>query len=423
MLDLLIAALLGSFAFAVYHTLGLEFLQTRVFNFNDIMFGSDFSRFIGDLTVLEASHHRTGVHPFFTLIFNPIGRFFTERFGSQEIASLVICNFFGALCIAVFYLILRRLKINRLLSFVFTAIYSFSATALLWSSVPESFAISSFGAMLLFFIYLSNLRGRTFYPLYGLASLFAFGVLTTNIVPIVILLWAHMRKKGERSKLSSDLLKLAVFTFFIIGIAAILASLQKSLYPSSLHFLDPQTYAREFRLFIYYEIVDKPLLFFTQVLPHFFTFNFVAPGFFATLEPKPLVSFDYSLFGAFPKIVVFTWCAWLVWSTALMVKRKIYLEKILWALFAFEIFYVALHSFYGVIEQFLYSLHYAFGVLLVFALPYSELQWKGNRLFYLLALLLLFLAFGFELAANIGFIDDTLLFLFGNHFQAWVSQS
>ncbi|MEM2914402.1 MAG: hypothetical protein QXH91_03225, partial [Candidatus Bathyarchaeia archaeon] len=301
--------------------------------------------------------------------------------------------------------------------------YAFSATALLWNSVPESFAISSFGAMFLFLIYLSNLGDKTFYPVYGIASLFAFGMLTTNIVPIVVLFWAHVRKKGRRSSVLNDFLKLAVFTIFIIGIAAILASLQKSLYPSSFHFLDLKTYAREFRLFIYYDVFDKPLLFFTQVLPHFFIFNFVAPGFFATLEPKPLVSFDYSLFGIFPKIVVFLWCAWLVFSIVVMVKRGIFSEKTFWVLFAFELFYAVLHSFYGVIEQFLYSLHYAFGILLIFALPYYELHWKEDRLFYALTLLLTFLAFSFEIAANVGFINDTLLFLFGNQFQAWVNQS
>ena len=422
MLDFFIAIFLGSFAFAVYHKIGLGFLQTSVFRFNDVIFGSDFFRFIGDLAKLEASHHRTGVHPLFVLIFNPLGRFFTDVFGSPELAALFICNFFGALNIALFYLIIRKLGANRLLSIVCTLVYEFSMTALVWSSVTESFSISCFGAMLLFLIYLSNLSDRSFYPIYGIASLIAFGVLTTNIVPIILLLWARLRKNGS-SKLFSDFSKITLFICAVVGVAAGLAWVQKILYPSSFYFLDPKTYAREMRLFVYYDIIEKPYILFTQVLPHFLAFNFVAPGFSVNFEHKPLIGFDYSLRGILPKIAVILWCVWVVWSIVLIVRKKIYLKTIFRALVAYELFYIVLHCFYGVIEQFLYSLHYAFGIVLMMALPHCQIKQGKSKSASLLVLALFFVVFGFELAANISFIRDTLAFLFGSDFQTWVNQA
>lgn len=160
----------------------------------DTYFGYDTPRVVSDLTFSQADHYKSSVHPFFVLLFNPLGSLLRHFCGSVETAVLM-GSFAGAIgvCLAYLYFLLLGLSVD--ISIVLTILFGFLVSQNLVSSVPETYIYSSLSIIIVQLLGLSVIKkiksgneniGRAAIIYFPLAVVFTFAVTITNVFQGVI---------------------------------------------------------------------------------------------------------------------------------------------------------------------------------------------------------------------------------------------
>ncbi len=205
----------------------------------DVYFSSDCGRVLANMrSRLESDHHRTNVHPLFSIIMHPVYRtvaFVTTGAGAGEkaespkfiAASQYLCGVGGAVAMALFFAVLRAMGTPRADSVVYCILGASSAFAIFWFTVPETYAwgsISILFALLVAAIGCSRpLRGFW----YWLASLGSFAITTTNWMVGLLATWTRMPFR-----------KAFLITVAVCVTASGLSIGQKLLFPSSWFFFN-----------------------------------------------------------------------------------------------------------------------------------------------------------------------------------------
>ena len=107
-----IKSILKIFLIAFTFNLSLLFIVNIFSNHlvsNGVFFNADTARVYDDMTSFEANHYRTKVHPLFVLFTQPFVLVLKKIFGELN-AVVIFQAFIGALCVVLFYLILRKLN-------------------------------------------------------------------------------------------------------------------------------------------------------------------------------------------------------------------------------------------------------------------------------------------------------------------------
>ena len=255
-----------------YLTIGLIWADAPAFDKKDVLFKADVSRVIDDMTDPDADHERTTVHPLFVLFLNPLGalgaRFSTDR----VFVAIVINSLFASLAVLLYYLILRGCSLNALYASLFSTVLAFSASHIVFSSIPETFIISTASLLLLLLVYLFFRHSRWFLFLFIPASIFSFGITSTNIVLCFILLFFAVAtgsfRKTTLEALSSILL--------ILVATSVAAWYQNRLYPTSSLFWEAFPYTEELN-WVSSDMIHKPLNTLSEAAPVFFLYNVIAP--------------------------------------------------------------------------------------------------------------------------------------------------
>lgn len=140
-----IEVLIFGVVFMIYAFLGLcisyKMIDTNIF------FGADNRRAFEDLACIKVNHYRTTVHPLFPLLAETITLFVNGIVNRSEMAVILIEAFCGALSVSLFYSILKRTNTEYLIRVLFTLIYGFSFSMLIFSTVPETFILSAVGLL------------------------------------------------------------------------------------------------------------------------------------------------------------------------------------------------------------------------------------------------------------------------------------
>ena len=148
-----VALLAFGASLALYFGIGQALAPGRMFERPDLALGTDVPRVIADLTRFEANHYRTKVHPLFVILLNPLGLALKELLGAPRPAALLLNAGAGALGVALFHLLLRRLGVAWIRAILWTALFALSSSQLFFGSIPETYAFSGASLLLLFVMF------------------------------------------------------------------------------------------------------------------------------------------------------------------------------------------------------------------------------------------------------------------------------
>ncbi len=369
---------------SVYYMSGSALAATPAFEENDVMFQLDTQRTVNDMTFYGGFHYRTKVHPVFVLMVNPVGEMLQRITGDPELAAVLLSSILGAAGIALFFLLVSTFLATTTTAFLLAVFFGVTSSQSLLSNIPgtSSLAVCSLLVTLIIFAY--SLRRKTV-PLipWILAGVFSLGVTTTNIAQTgICFLLACQAARGEKST-RFPWMKAAIFLAAVLGITAVLALIQRAIYPTSVLFFLPEAYTED----VHYAsllIFQTPVEILRQLFRNFLAVNIFAPlpvVFAMEGRSMPAISFtaasQYTIFGIAGLILWFSlWLTGLTESVRGMIgkasrqvsERGIFLAGLSLCL----LFNLVLHSFYGVepngtIEYFLYSGNFTLLVLGIFS--------------------------------------------------------
>jgi len=204
----------------------------------DVYFSADCGRVLANMrTRTDSDHHRTNVHPLFSIIMHPVYRTVALLAGANSetepespkfiTASYILSALGAAIAMALFFVILRVIGTPLPDSAVYCALAAFSGFALFWFPVPETYA---WGAISILFALLVSALGclrpvRTIW--YALASLGTFAITTTNWSVGLLATWTRF-----------SIRKALIITVAVAFVASGLSITQKLLFPSSWFFFN-----------------------------------------------------------------------------------------------------------------------------------------------------------------------------------------
>ena len=340
----------------------------------DVFYGGDTPRVLQDMTMQEGLHYRTSVHPLFVILTQPFIRLL-GRFTGVIVAAVIFEAAIGALSATLFYRFMQKLGVSKKTSLTATVILTLSFTQIAFNSIFETYAFSQFGLMVMWVIAAGLIDKKLElkdYALLAVAGIFSLAFTLTNIVQFLILLsiiiFLNKNVKCKFIKFSSILL-------VVLSITVMLADVQKTFWPSANNF---------FTSSINGFVLDKNSEEFTYIertwsakrvifqMNTSFVYQFGLLG-GLILEKSNLINMlGLICFGLFSLINLYYF----------FTKRKIFKEKIYFALLSAYGFNFVLHIFYNPYESFLYVLHYNFLIIAILFYIFTHLDEKTKFLNY-----------------------------------------
>ena len=340
----------------------------------DVFYGGDTPRVLQDMTMHDGLHYRTSVHPLFVILTQPFIRLL-GRFTGVIVAAVIFEAAIGALSATLFYRFMQKLGVSKKTSLTATVILTLSFTQIAFNSIFETYAFSQFGLMVMWVIAAGLIDKKLElkdYALLAVAGIFSLAFTLTNIVQFLILLsiiiFLNKNVKCKFIKFSSILL-------VVLSITVMLADVQKAFWPSANNF---------FTSSINGFVLDKNSEEFTYIertwsakrvifqMNTSFVYQFGLLG-GLILEKSNLINMlGLICFGLFSLINLYYF----------FTKRKIFKEKIYFALLSAYGFNFVLHIFYNPYESFLYVLHYNFLIIAILFYIFTHLDEKTRLLNY-----------------------------------------
>ena len=340
----------------------------------DVFYGGDTPRVLQDMTMQEGLHYRTSVHPLFVILTQPFIRVLGRATG-VIVAAVIFEAAIGALSVTLFYRLMQKLGASKKTSLLATVILVLSFTQVAFNSIFETYVFSQFGLMVMWVIAAGLINKKLElkdYALLVIAGIFSLAFTLTNIVQFLILLsiiiFLNKNVKCKFIKFSSILL-------VVLSITVMLADMQKAFWPSANNF---------FTSSINGFVLDKNSEEFTYIertwsakrvifqMNTSFVYQFGLLG-GLILEKSNLINMlGLICFGLFSLINLYYF----------FTKRKIFKEKIYFALLSAYGFNFVLHIFYNPYESFLYVLHYNFLIIAILFYVFTHLDEKTRLLNY-----------------------------------------
>ena len=340
----------------------------------DVFYGGDTPRVLQDMTMQEGLHYRTSVHPLFVILTQPFVRIL-GRVTGVIVAAVIFEAAVGALSATLFYRLMQKLGASKKTGLLATVILALSFTQVSFNSIFETYVFSQFGLMVMWVIAAGLIDKKLElkdYALLVIAGIFSLAFTLTNIVQFLILLsiiiFLNKNVKCKFIKFSSILL-------VVLSITVMLADVQKAFWPSANNF---------FTSSINGFVLDKNSEEFTYIertwsakrvifqMNTSFVYQFGLLG-GLILEKSNLINMlGLVCFGLFSLINLYYF----------FTKRKIFKEKIYFALLSAYGFNFVLHIFYNPYESFLYVLHYNFLIIAILFYIFTHLDEKTKFLNY-----------------------------------------
>jgi uncharacterized membrane protein YeaQ/YmgE (transglycosylase-associated protein family) len=370
--DLLIAGLVFVLFFGVYFTISRQMIQqTPIAKYDDVLFEIDSARAIIDMTVFSGYHYRTEVHPIYVLLVNPLAEIIGRIISPDEITAIFINSLLGAMGTALAFVLFRLLHTKWLSALLLAFLFGFSASQLFLSVIPDTASLAVCTLLVTYVLFAYSLEYTTISETIWIAAgILTLGVTTTNFMQTLICYGVIQLKMMPKQSFTLSFWKMTRFTFAVISITALLALLQKAIYPSSTLFFLPEVYIGELS-YASASIFDEPMRIGGIILKSFFSDTITAPMPIYQEMPKriiPAVTFtaatSYTPIG-YIGLILWTVLAGL--SIVHAIKYKKY-DPFLLGAAACLFFNLVLHSFYGIgeknrIELFLYTGNLTFLVI------------------------------------------------------------
>lgn len=226
--------------FALYAFVSLQLEKTGAFEQarEDTLFNADTTRVTYDLAKYRSgSHYRTGVHPAFVVMFNPIGNAVKLIVRWTSTAATLLLAFAGGACVFLAYLTFLAMNLKLRHAVMFSLILGASASHLVFSVVPETFIFTAAAIGAVMLAHFARPMNRWFGAAAGAA---ATGTLSAAFLP-ALFIYSAGTYRGRFSR--TYFRRLVIYAALVLGTVATLAALQKLIYPSSTIFFLPSAYS------------------------------------------------------------------------------------------------------------------------------------------------------------------------------------
>jgi hypothetical protein len=148
---------------------------------NDVWFEADLPTVADRVLHRWSDQSRNARHPLFPLMVAAPANVLAPLVGSGTALRLLIATI-AAMWVAAIYLLLRAVTPRRLDALIFTSLASFSAAAVFWLPVPETYALGSISVIAALALAAWDPLGRAGAAAYVAAAAFSLAVTTTNWV-------------------------------------------------------------------------------------------------------------------------------------------------------------------------------------------------------------------------------------------------
>lgn len=368
---------------AVYALLAVAFYARapRLFAELDQAFDADLGSWTIDLARPQGPHQRTQVHPISVLLLNPLGTTLKEPLRAAgvelaaRLAASLLCAAAGGATVAAFLVLLGRLGVRLPRARVWALLFATSATQLVFSSLPESYAFSACSLVLVFAVAAGRAPSAAARILAGVLS---FGITATNLVAV-----------GVASAFAPDepwaprLRRAAGVCGAVLLATAALALLQRALYPSAQLFFVPNPVRSGYTESLYFPadvvtLADRG----AAVASHLLFAGLAAPRLHVEASAEGRVVVDFAPL-ALREPTLLSLVHWVLWTLVLL-RASLGLLRgatpaVTGALLAWLGFQAALHLVFGT-SLFLYSGHWVFAVVALAAAGCESRPDGGHRM-------------------------------------------
>lgn len=171
---------------------------------SNIFFSADNQRAFSDLMEITGNHYRIKVHPAFLFLAEAPALVLDGIVNHQRMTVIIMEAFCGSMSAYVFYSILEKKGVDLKVRSLTTAIYAFSFSHLIFSTVPETYIFANLGLISYwYFILLASEKQGDFNKkeifLLCFFGCISFGITLTNycsyLVGLVYLTSRRYKKK------------------------------------------------------------------------------------------------------------------------------------------------------------------------------------------------------------------------------------
>lgn len=141
-------------AAAVLSWWALEHFDDSLYRQNgfDIWFEADQPRVVQNLTDRGSDHHRTSVHPLFSILFYPLCKAFRTLGVAPLAAAKILVALSAAATVTLFYLSLRNLGLAVASAAAFTAALMASASFIHWFAIVDTYPFAAMSIALMLWV-------------------------------------------------------------------------------------------------------------------------------------------------------------------------------------------------------------------------------------------------------------------------------
>jgi phosphatidylglycerophosphatase C len=262
----------------------LEQTSTKPFLFYDVFFDLDVPRVIFDITHFSADHWRAETHPIYQLFVNPIGvtlRHLPIFNGREADVAILVNSATGALNVALAFLLFRFMGGSPARALLLSLIFGFSMSHLFFSMVPETGSLGTTSLLITYALFWQHLyRKPVSFFWWVLAGIFSLGITSTDIIQTCICFSVCRLAGGQGSgwqRIRAAAKPIILYPIVVFLATALLAVIQKKIYPSTDLFFLPSSYANtDTTSYVKMFILTQPLETIIQLIKHFFVVNIVS---------------------------------------------------------------------------------------------------------------------------------------------------
>lgn len=219
--DLVLAAVLGGAALALYGVLALRLARGAYLDYYNLAFDFDPARYVSTFALSPADPG--GVKHPLILLLRPLALPFLAVGLDAKQASAMVMAAFGGGTVAVCFLFLRVLRVGRPEAAALTGLFAVTGTQIFTSIIVEAYGPAGFGLAALWLVTASRLADgkRRLWQRYVIA-VFCFGVTLTNVMQVFV---AELLVSLRRASPIQGLRRAIVFGLVLSGIIAVLSAI------------------------------------------------------------------------------------------------------------------------------------------------------------------------------------------------------
>ena len=342
------------------------------------------------MTIVQFNHYRVMVHPLFVILIQTPTQIINFLIHDKVLCAVLIQSIFGAMAVFLLNYILEKLNIEKKLKAIFVVVYALSFTQIVFNMTIETYMFAS-ALLILMFAFVLNKIDKDFTNLdliiLVILGILSLGITITNyvqfaIASFILIMW-HAKNKNKNAYLNSFYLFILI-NASVIGLSCFLSEIQSVIYNNApLFFRDNLnsiiTSSSEETLYISRLNFTS---FANQFKTIFGTSFFCNAVIFTQNTSKKIIAFGE--INLFVMLIISLIITFYIYITSKFIKdnfKNLKQHKFIIIIFLAFIFNFLLHLVYGNTVAFLYTGHYLFLLIILFAYVINNQKWYDKKWF------------------------------------------